>query len=93
MPFQSATDTTEFISVPDNILSVSTSFFTLTSISLESDVTSRVLPPLYSSDIPIPKDRSIELTLKDNSNIGKYWMTHYWILGGIGFVDLNNFKT
>jgi hypothetical protein len=31
--------------------------------------------------------------LKDNSNIGKYWMTHYWILGGIGFVDLNNFKT
>ena len=31
--------------------------------------------------------------LKDNSNIGKYWMTHYWILGGIGFVNLNNFKS
>ena len=31
--------------------------------------------------------------LKDNFNIGKYWMTHYWILGGIGFVDLKNFKS
>ena len=31
--------------------------------------------------------------LRDNANIGKYWMTHYWILGGIGFVDLNNFKS
>mgnify|MGYP001178785875 CR=1 FL=1 len=31
--------------------------------------------------------------LKDNLNIGKYWMTHYWILGGVGFVDLNNFKS
>jgi len=30
--------------------------------------------------------------LKNNLNIGKYWMTHYWILGGIGFVDLDNFK-
>ena len=24
--------------------------------------------------------------------IGKFWMTHYWILGGIGFIDLNKFK-
>ena len=31
--------------------------------------------------------------LKNNSNIGKYWMTHYWILGGIGFVNLDNFKS
>jgi len=31
--------------------------------------------------------------LKDNFNIGKYWMTHYWILGGIGFIDLKNFKS
>ena len=31
--------------------------------------------------------------LKDNSNIGRYWMTHYWILGGIGFLDLKNFKS
>ena len=31
--------------------------------------------------------------LKDNSNIGKYWMTHYWILGGIGFLNLKNFKS
>ena len=31
--------------------------------------------------------------LKNNSNIGKYWMTHYWILGGIGFVHLDNFKS
>jgi hypothetical protein len=25
--------------------------------------------------------------------IGKYWMTHYWILGGIGFIDLKRFKS
>ncbi len=25
--------------------------------------------------------------------IGKYWMTHYWILGGIGFIDLKKFKS
>ena len=25
--------------------------------------------------------------------IGKYWMTHYWILGGIGFVDSKKFKS
>ena len=25
--------------------------------------------------------------------IGKFWMTHYWILGGIGFVDLKKFKS
>ena len=31
--------------------------------------------------------------LKNNLNIGKYWMTHYWILGGIGFVHLDNFKS
>ena len=31
--------------------------------------------------------------LKNNSIIGKYWMTHYWILGGIGFVDLKNFRS
>ena len=31
--------------------------------------------------------------LKNNLNIGNYWMTHYWILGGIGFIDLNNFKS
>jgi len=31
--------------------------------------------------------------LMNNSNIGNYWMTHYWILGGIGFVDLKNFKS
>ena len=30
--------------------------------------------------------------LKNNANIGNYWMTHYWVLGGIGFVDLKNFK-
>jgi hypothetical protein len=24
--------------------------------------------------------------------IGKYWMTHYWVLGGVGFVDIKNFK-
>jgi choline dehydrogenase-like flavoprotein len=31
--------------------------------------------------------------LLKNNNIGKYWMTHYWILGGVGFVDLKNFKS
>ena len=31
--------------------------------------------------------------LNNNTNIGNYWMTHYWILGGIGFVNLNNFKS
>jgi len=30
---------------------------------------------------------------KENSNIGKYWMTHYWILGGIGFVDIKSLKS
>ena len=25
--------------------------------------------------------------------IGKFWMTHYWILGGIGFVNLKKFKS
>ena len=30
--------------------------------------------------------------LLKNNNIGKYWMTHYWILGGVGFIDLKNFK-
>jgi len=31
--------------------------------------------------------------LKDNPNIGRYWMTHYWIQGGIGFLNLKNFKS
>ena len=26
-------------------------------------------------------------------NIGNYWMTHYWVLGGVGFVDIKNFKS
>jgi hypothetical protein len=25
--------------------------------------------------------------------IGKFWMTHYWILGGIGFINLKKFKS
>ena len=29
----------------------------------------------------------------EDLKIGKYWMTHYWILGGIGFVDLKKFKS
>ena len=29
----------------------------------------------------------------EDLKIGKYWMTHYWILGGIGFIDLEKFKS
>ncbi len=32
------------------------------------------------------KDKNKNL-LKDNSNIGKYWMTHAWILAGAGLID------
>jgi len=38
------------------------------------------------------KFKNKNLFNKDLS-IGKFWMTHYWILGGIGFIDLKKFKS
>ena len=29
----------------------------------------------------------------EDLKIGKFWMTHYWVLGGIGFIDLKKFKS
>ena len=30
---------------------------------------------------------------KNTLNIGNYWMTHYWVLGGVGFIDIKNFES